>query len=95
MYKNTCILYYSSTEVYQKLLEFCSKNEFKIKESKEKFISLNAKKNSIFFWTNKRMELKIEAIGTTQTEITVHIYKLGNRHPKLENEYITAIEQSF
>ncbi len=95
MYKNTCLLYNGVNEVYQKLLTFCSDKGFKVKESNEKFYFLSAKKSSLFFWKTLRLDLEILTVEKEKVQVKCSIFKLGRRQPRLENEYIVAIENLF
>ncbi|HKR03031.1 MAG TPA: hypothetical protein VJY62_00240 [Bacteroidia bacterium] len=95
MYKNTCLLYNGVNEVYQKLHIFCSDKGFKVKESKEKFYFLRAKKSSFFFWRTLRLEVEILTVEKEKVQVTVMLYKNGKRQAGLENEYIIAIENFF
>lgn len=95
MEKNTCLVYSGVTEGYQKLLQYCRTNGFKVKETDEKFFHIKGKKSYLFFWRNLNLEIEIQGVGKTQAEIKIIINKLGKRQPKLEDEYITAIEGLF
>lgn len=93
MNKNTCLFYKNVIEVYEGLILFCNSNGFKIKEDKEKFYFLSAKKSSILFWKNLRLELEIQTSEKKQVIVTVTIYKFGKRNEELESEYISMIEK--
>jgi hypothetical protein len=95
MYRNTCLLYNGVNEVYDKLVKFCSEKGFKVKESNEEFYFLRAKKNSILFWRNLRLELEILTVEKEKVQVKSMLYKFGRRQPELENEYIIAIENLF
>lgn len=95
MYRNTCLLYNGVNEVYQKLLIFCAEKGFKVKVFDEKFYFLRAKKSSIFFWRNLRLEMEILTVEKDKVQVRSMLYKFGIRQPKLENEYIIAIENLF
>jgi len=92
MSKNTCLVYKSVIEVYQDLILFCTSKGLKVEDSKEKFYFLRAKKTSILFWRNLRLELDIQTVKKDQVIVTAVIYKFGKRQLGLENEYINDIE---
>ncbi len=89
---NSFVLYSNVTEVYGKLIHFCTDNGFKLKENNEQFFFITAKKTSLLFWQNLRLELKILVGGKKEVEVNVMIYKYGKRKPALENEYRISIE---
>jgi hypothetical protein len=72
---------------------FCTSKGFKVEDSKEKFYFLRAKKSSILFWRNLRLELEIQTVKKEQVIVTVMIYKFGKRQMELEREYIIEIEK--
>jgi hypothetical protein len=92
METNNCLVYNKVPDVYEKLLLFCFAMGFKVKDSNERFYHLKAVKKSFFFWKRLLLDLKVVAYGKQKVEITTMLFKNGKRQPKLENEYITAIE---
>lgn len=95
MERNTCILYDGVNEVYDKLLAYCIAKGFKVKESDEKFYFIRAKKTSLLFWKNVRIELEILMTDKNKVQVKSMMYKFGVRQYKLENELITEIESLF
>ncbi|MEO5569760.1 MAG: hypothetical protein ABIT08_07535 [Bacteroidia bacterium] len=95
MNRNTCLLYNGVNEIYDKLLLFCIEKGFKVEESNEKFYFLNAKKKSFLFWRTVRLELEILTVEKEKVQVKIELFKYGKRQPKLENEYIVAIENLF
>ena len=95
MTENTCLLYNDIIEVYNNLIVFCTTNGFKVKDSKEEFYFLRAKKSSILFWKTMRLELSIEAVDKKQVMVSAMVYKFGLRNSKLESKFIIAIENYF
>ncbi|CAN5502271.1 hypothetical protein BH11BAC1_BH11BAC1_20940 [soil metagenome] len=93
--KNTCILYNEVNDVYQKLLEYCAANGFKVKEINDKFYLIKAKKSSIFFWRTMKLELEILLVEKRKVQITVILFKNRKRQPELEEATIIAIEGIF
>ena len=93
MEKNACLFYNGVTEVYEKLLLFCTSNGFKVYEKDEKYYSINAKKSSFLFWRNLRMELEILTFEKTRVKVTSKIYTHWKRRYKLEQKYILEIEK--
>mgnify|MGYP006393673861 CR=1 FL=1 len=79
-------------EVYQNLILFCTSKGLKVEDSKEKFYFLRAKKTSILFWRNLRLELDIQTVKKDQVIVTAVIYKFGKRQLGLENDYTNDIE---
>lgn len=92
MLRNTCLFYHDATEVYDKLLLFCTSKGFKVVESNEKFYFLTAKKKSIFFWRTLRLELEIVMVEKVQVQVTARVFKLSKRQPEKENEFIIDFE---
>ncbi|HQV98947.1 MAG TPA: hypothetical protein PLI47_00015 [Bacteroidia bacterium] len=93
MEKNACLIYKNVIEVYQNLILFCTSKGFKVEDSKEKFYFLRAKKYSLLFWRNLRIELDVQTVKKDQVIVTVVIYKFGKRQSELEVEYIGDIEK--
>ncbi len=93
MEKDTCLIYKNVIEVYQNLILFCTSKGFKVEDSKEKFYFLRAKKYSLLFWRNLRLELDIQTVKKDQVIVTVLIFKFGKRQHNLEKEYIGEIER--
>lgn len=93
MEKDTCLIYKNVIEVYQNLILFCTSKGFKVEDSKEKFYFLRAKKYSLLFWRNLRLELDIQTVKKDQVIVTAVIYKFGKRQTELEVEYIGDIEK--
>lgn len=93
MEKNACLIYKNVIEVYQNLILFCTSKGFKVEDSEEKFYFLRAKKYSLLFWRNLRLELDIQTVKKDQVIVTVVIYKFGKRQSELEVEYIGEIEK--
>lgn len=91
MDSNSFVLYGNVTEVYDKLASFCGVNGFKIKEPKEKYFAITARKTSLLFWRNLQIELKLMAVEKKTVEVTIIVYKFGKRNPALENEYHITI----
>ena len=92
MEKNACLIYKNVIEVYQNLILFCTSKGFKVEDSKEKFYFLRAKKYSLLFWRNLRLELDIQTVKKDQVIVTAVIYKFGKRKLGLENDYTNDIE---
>ncbi len=93
MNSNTCLLYNNVHDVYHKLILFCIAKDFRIKESNEKYYFLRAKKSSLLFWKNLRLELEILTADKEKVQVTAMLYKFGKRQPALESEYIISIEK--
>jgi len=88
MENNTCRVYNDITEVYDKLIEYCYSKGFVVKESKEKYYYLKAKKISLLFWHTIRMEMRILAVGKQMVEVAFEVYKGGKRQSSLETECV-------
>ena len=93
MENNTCILYYGLTEVYEKLIEFCTAKGFKVKESNEKYYYLRARKASLLFWRSLKMEIEIQAIEKEKVQVSFLLFRVGKRQIALEKEYMNAFGQ--
>jgi len=93
MEKNVCIVYKDLTEVYEKLILFCTSKGFNVNEKNEKYYLIKAKKNSFLFWKNMRMEIQIVSHGKTQVKVTTKIFTLWKRRHKLEEKYIKEMEK--
>ncbi|MES2848994.1 MAG: hypothetical protein V4685_08060 [Bacteroidota bacterium] len=92
---NSFILYGAVTEIYDKLIRFCRVNGFKVKETKEKYFSITAKKTSLLFWRSLQMELKVMAVEKKNVEVNIMMYKFGKRKMDIETEYRIALEKFF
>ena len=93
MENNSCLLYHGLTEVYGKLIEFCTAKGFKVKESNEKYYYLRARKVSFLFWRSLKMEIEIQAVEKEKVQVSFLLFRGGKRQTTLENEYMTAFGQ--
>ena len=92
MEKNSCLFYSDVTEVYNKLLLFCAINNLKVKERGDKFYFIEAKKSSLLFWKNIRLELEILLVDKTQIKVTCKAFRFLMRQPRAEHRFIEAME---
>lgn len=90
---NACLFYNGVTEVYEKLILFCTSNGFTVYEKGEKYYFIHAKKSSLLFWRNMRMELEILTFEKTQVKVTCKIYTHWKRRFILEQKYMLEIEK--
>ena len=92
MEKNSRLFYNDVTEVYNKLLLFCAANGLKAKERGDKFYFIEAKKSSLLFWKNIRLELEIMLVDKTQVKVTCKAFRFWMRQPRAEIAFVAAIE---